>query len=85
MLTTLSAAVGISEKRYRSLTEEVFGRLPDDLEIPPVKARKRDILRAVLPMGLHVLGEARATSRCWMPTSPSIRRSVIAARPTLQR
>jgi rifampicin phosphotransferase len=59
VLTTLSAAVGISEKRYRSLTEEVFGRLPDDLEIPPVKARKRDILRAVLPMGLHVLGEAR--------------------------
>jgi phosphohistidine swiveling domain-containing protein len=59
VLMTLSAAVGVSEKRYRSLTEEVFGRLPDDLEIPPVKARKRDILRAVLPMGLHVLGEAR--------------------------
>ena len=59
VLMTLSAAVGVSEKRYRSLTEEVFGRLPDDLEIPPVKARKRDILRAVLPMALHVLGEAR--------------------------
>jgi rifampicin phosphotransferase len=59
VLMTLSAAVGVSEKRYRSLTEEVFGRLPADLEIPPVKARKRDILRAVLPMGLHVLGEAR--------------------------
>ena len=59
VLMTLSAAVGVSEKRYRSLTEEVFGRLPDDLEIPPVKARKLDILRAVLPMGLHVLGEAR--------------------------
>src|SRR5215207_7337079 len=59
VLTTLSAAVGISEKRYRSLTEEVFGRLPDDLEIPPVKARRRDILRAVAPMALHVLREAR--------------------------
>jgi rifampicin phosphotransferase len=59
VLMTLSAAVGVSEKRYRSLTEEVFGRLPADLEIPPVKARKRDILRAVLPMALHVLGEAR--------------------------
>ncbi len=59
VMMTLSAAVGVSEKRYRSLTEEVFGRLPADLEIPPVKARKRDILRAVLPMGLHVLGEAR--------------------------
>jgi pyruvate,water dikinase len=59
VLMTLSAAVGVSEKRYRSLTEEVFGRVPDDLEIPPVKARKLDILRAVLPMALHVLGEAR--------------------------
>ena len=59
VLMTLSAAVGVSEKRYRSLTEEVFGRLPAGLEIPPVKARKRDILRAVLPMALHVLGEAR--------------------------
>ena len=59
VLMTLSAAVGVSEQRYRSLTEEVFGRLPADLEIPPVKARKLNILRAVLPMGLHVLGEAR--------------------------
>ncbi len=59
VLMTLSAAVGVSEKRYRSLTEEVFGRLPADLEIPPVKAHRLDIVRAVLPMGLHVLGEAR--------------------------
>ena len=59
VLMTLSAAVGVGEKPYRSLSEEVFGRLPADLEIPPVKARKREILRAVLPMALHVLGEAR--------------------------
>jgi rifampicin phosphotransferase len=59
VLMTLSAAVGVGEKPYRSLSEEVFGRLPADLEIPPVKARKRDILRAVLPMALHVFGEAR--------------------------
>ena len=59
VMMTLSTAVGVSEKRYRNLTEEVFGRLPDDLEIPPVKARKRDILRAVAPMALHVLREAR--------------------------
>jgi pyruvate,water dikinase len=59
VLMTLSAAVGVSEKRYRSLTEEVFGRLPDDLEIPPVRVHRLDVIRAVLPMGLHVLGEAR--------------------------
>ena len=59
VMMTLSAAVGVSETRYRSLTSEVFGKLPDDLEIPPVKAHRRDIIRAVLPMALHVLREAR--------------------------
>jgi len=55
----LSGAVGVSEKRYRSLTEEVFGRLPAGIEIPPVKASRLAVVRAVLPMGLHVFGEAR--------------------------
>ena len=63
VLVTLSGAVGVNQQSYRSLTEEVFGRLPDDLEIPPVKARRRDIIRAVLPMALHVIGEARRDAR----------------------
>ena len=59
VMMTLSGAVGVSEKRYRSLTEEVFGRLPAGIEIPPVKASRLAVVRAVLPMGLHVFGEAR--------------------------
>jgi rifampicin phosphotransferase len=59
VMMTLSAAVGVGERSYRYLTEEVFGKLPDDLEIPPVKARRVDIIRAVMPMALHVLREAR--------------------------
>jgi phosphohistidine swiveling domain-containing protein len=59
VMMTLSGAVGVSEERYRSLTEEVFGRLPAGIEIPPVKAHRLDVVRAVLPMGLHVFGEAR--------------------------
>jgi pyruvate,water dikinase len=59
VMMTLSAAVGVSETRYRNLTEEVFGRLPPDLEIPPVNVRRRDILRAVVPMAVHVVREAR--------------------------
>jgi rifampicin phosphotransferase len=83
--TTLSAAVGINRRIYRSLTEEVFGRLPDDLEIPPVKARRRDILRAVLPMALHVLGEARRDAKvldAYLSEHPALcdrRRAEIAA------
>src|SRR5829696_1936612 len=59
VMRTLSGAFGVPEKRFRDLTEEVFGRLPDDLEIPPVQAPRLAILRGVLPMAIHVLGEAR--------------------------
>jgi phosphohistidine swiveling domain-containing protein len=59
VMMTLSGAVGVSERRYRNLTEEVFGHLPDDLEIPPVNASRLAILRGVVPMAIHVLGEAR--------------------------
>ena len=85
VLVTLSAAVGVNQQSYRSLTEEVFGRLPDDLEIPPVKARRRDIIRAVLPMALHVIGEARRDARrldAYLAEHPALcdrRRADIAA------
>jgi phosphohistidine swiveling domain-containing protein len=59
VMMTLSRAVGVSERSYRSLTEEVFGHIGDDLEIPPVRASRVAILRGVVPMALHVLGEAR--------------------------
>ena len=85
VLVTLSGAVGVNQQSYRSLTEEVFGRLPDDLEIPPVKARRRDIIRAVLPMALHVIGEARRDARrldAYLAEHPALcdrRRADIAA------
>jgi rifampicin phosphotransferase len=85
VMMTLSAAVGVSEARYRSLTSEVFGKLPDDLEIPPVKAHRRDIIRAVLPMALHVLREARRDVKllaAYLAAHPALcdrRRAEIAA------
>jgi rifampicin phosphotransferase len=63
VMMTLSGTVGVGEQRYRDLTEEVFGRLPDDLEIPPVRASRLAILRGVVPMAVHVLGEARRDSK----------------------
>jgi rifampicin phosphotransferase len=85
VMMTLSAAVGVSETRYRSLTSEVFGKLPDALEIPPVKAHRRDIIRAVLPMALHVLREARRDVKllaAYLAAHPALcdrRRAEIAA------
>jgi rifampicin phosphotransferase len=85
VMMTLSAAVGVTQRSYRSLSEDVFGKLPDDLEIPPVNARWRDIIRAVLPMALHVLGEARRDARVletYLAAHPALcdrRRAQIAA------
>ncbi|HSU35956.1 MAG TPA: PEP/pyruvate-binding domain-containing protein, partial [Propionibacteriaceae bacterium] len=59
VMMSLSGAVGVGEKRFRYLTEEVFGTLPDGLEIPPVLVPRWAVLRSVVPMALHVLGEAR--------------------------
>ena len=59
VMMTLSRAVGVSERRYRELTAEVFGRLPEDLVIPPVAASRLAIARGVGPMAVHVLSEAR--------------------------
>ena len=59
VMKTLSGAFGVSERHFRKLSEEVFGRLPDDLEIPPVKTSRLAILRGALPMAIHVIGEAR--------------------------
>ncbi len=59
VMARLSATVGVRERQFRNLTEEVFGRLPEDLEIPPMAASRFAVLRGVVPMALHVVGEAR--------------------------
>lgn len=63
VMAALSRAVGVGERRYRVLTAEVFGRLPPGLEIPPVHAGRLRVLRAVLPMALHVASETRRDAR----------------------
>ena len=85
VMRTLSSAVGVNEERYRTLTEEVFGKLPDDLEIPPVNVHRLEVIRAVLPMGLHVLREARRDVKlldAYLTAHPALcdhRRAEIAA------
>ncbi len=63
VMSSLSQAAGVSEQRFRNLTEEVFGTLPDDVEIPPIRAGRLEILRAIVPMAVHVIGEARRDAR----------------------
>ena len=63
VMKSLSGAAGVNERRFRTLTAEVFGQLPEDLEIPPVPAGRLAILRAIGPMAVHVIGEARRDAK----------------------
>lgn len=63
VMKTLSGVVGVNERQFRALTEEVFGLLPDDVEIPPVPAHWLKVATSVVPMGLHVLSEAQRLAR----------------------
>lgn len=63
VMKTLSGIIGIGERNFRELTEEVFGHLPDDVEIPPVPASWAKVMRSVVPVALHVLSEARRDVR----------------------
>jgi rifampicin phosphotransferase len=55
---TLSRAVGVSDKSFRRLTEEVFGRIPDHVELPLVDAPRLTILQSVAPVAIHVVRSA---------------------------
>ena len=63
VMKTLSGIVGVNERSFRTLTEEVFGHLPDDVEIPPVPASWAKVMRSVVPVALHVLSEAQRDVR----------------------
>ncbi len=63
VMKTLSGIVGVNEESFRALTEEVFGHLPDDVEIPPVPASWAKVIRSVVPVALHVLSEAHRDVR----------------------
>lgn len=63
VMKTLSGIVGVNERSFRSLTEEVFGHLPDDVVIPAVPASWAKVMRSVVPVGLHVLSEVHRDVR----------------------
>jgi rifampicin phosphotransferase len=63
VMAALSKVVGVNEQSFRYLSEEVFGRLPESVTIPPVKVSPLKTLAAVLPVAAHVLSEARRDAR----------------------
>ena len=63
VMKTLSGIVGVNERSFRTLTEEVFGHLPDDVEIPPVPASWAKVMRSVVPVACTSSREARRDVR----------------------
>ena len=63
VMAALSKVVGVNEQNFRFLAEEVFGRLPESVKIPPVKVSPLTTLASVVPVAAHVLSEARRDAR----------------------
>jgi pyruvate,water dikinase len=59
----MSALVGISETRFRSLTENTFGRLPAGLAIPPVPLSRMQVLRRLVPTAVRFMASVPGTLR----------------------
>jgi phosphohistidine swiveling domain-containing protein len=60
---SLSAAVGINRKRFAQLTGDVFGRLPDGMEIPLVDLPRWRVLRMLVPVAIGVLRRVHANKK----------------------
>ncbi|TQM45058.1 PEP/pyruvate-binding domain-containing protein [Pseudonocardia cypriaca] len=59
----MSALVGISEPRFRSLTENTFGRLPAGVAIPPVPLSRMQVLRSLVPTAARFMASVPGTLR----------------------
>jgi phosphohistidine swiveling domain-containing protein len=59
----LSGLVGISESRFRSLTENTFGRLPAGVVIPPVPLSRMQVLRRLVPTAVRFMASVPGTLR----------------------
>ncbi|HEX6444415.1 MAG TPA: PEP/pyruvate-binding domain-containing protein [Streptosporangiales bacterium] len=59
MAAALAGAVGISMKRFRTLTEPVFGKLPPGVEIPRVPLPRLRLLRLLVPRAVRLTGDVR--------------------------
>ncbi|MGI9059096.1 MAG: PEP/pyruvate-binding domain-containing protein [Ktedonobacteraceae bacterium] len=53
VMMTIMAAVGMKRKRLIEATGDIFGRVPDDLDIPVLPVPRWTVLRTVLPATLR--------------------------------
>lgn len=63
LIETIGTAVGVSRKKLAEGTEQAFGRLPHNLEVPLVPLSRWRILRTVLPLALRMRRRVHANLR----------------------
>jgi pyruvate,water dikinase len=71
---SVSAAFGISRKRHMALSEEVFGRIPDDLEVPLIPLARGRVLRATIRETLRLRRRVRTNQKklpAFLATAPA--------------
>ena len=61
-----SALFGVGRKRFGALTEEMFGRIPDELEVPRIPLPRWRILRTIVPEAIHYRQRVRV-NRKYLP------------------
>jgi rifampicin phosphotransferase len=54
LMATMLAAFGMRGKRFKDLSEQVFGRIPDELEIPLIPISRWKIMRTTLLAALSI-------------------------------
>jgi pyruvate,water dikinase len=60
---SLSSAFGLNPRVFRRLSEETFGRIPEGVEIPPVRLSRWRVLRRLAPVAVRVVRRVRAHKR----------------------
>jgi phosphohistidine swiveling domain-containing protein len=60
LTTTMAGLFGVGQKRLKETTEEVFGHIPDGMEVPLLPASRWSLLRALLPITVRLIRRVRA-------------------------
>ncbi|MFY0570986.1 PEP/pyruvate-binding domain-containing protein [Archangium lansingense] len=74
LTSTIGAAFGFSRKRLAESSQEAFGKLPDELEIPLIPLSRWSVLRALLPAVLRLKSRLRANEKrvpAFLETAPA--------------
>jgi pyruvate,water dikinase len=66
MIASFAALFGFQGQRFGDMIEDVFGRIPDDMEIPLIPFQRFDVLRRLLPLSIRLRWRARG-ERAEMP------------------